>query len=178
MSYAEAVCRAVGVSAANIVRAGHASVITDCNQTRRKHEFPCAYAGPTQSAELHYVLKTKYRPPDTANAAITDVYAVRVRESFKGEILRLQAELQLERQNSNGKARKVTEGEIVELMLEAYKAARRNGESSGNAVPLTKDVWDGVHEIARRLQSSPAEIVEQLVVDKIAELGLLPRKHA
>jgi hypothetical protein len=108
----------------------------------------------------------------------TDVYAVRVRESFKGEILTLQAELQLERQKSNGKARKVTEGEIIELMLEAYKIARRNGEVCGNALPLSKDVWDGVREIARRLQSSPAEIVEQLVVHKIAELGLLPRKRA
>jgi hypothetical protein len=108
----------------------------------------------------------------------TDVYAVRVRESFKGEILTLQAELQLERQKSNGKAKKVTEGEIIELMLEAFKVARRNGEACGNAVPLTKDIWDGVHEIARCLQSSPAEIVEQLVVHKIAELGLLPRKRA
>jgi hypothetical protein len=108
----------------------------------------------------------------------TDVYAVRVRESFKGEILRLQAEFQLERQNSNGKARKVTEGEIIELMLETYKMARRNGEACENAVLLTKDVWDGVYEIARCLQSSPAEIVEQLVVHKIAELGLLPRKRA
>jgi hypothetical protein len=108
----------------------------------------------------------------------TDVYAVRVRETFKGEILGLQAELQLERQKSNGKARKVTEGEIIELMLEAYKVARRNGEACENAVPLTKDIWDGVREIARRLQSSPAEIVEQLVVRKIAELGLLPRKGA
>jgi hypothetical protein len=70
----------------------------------------------------------------------TDVYAVRVRESFKGEILRLQAELQLERQKSNGKARRVTEGEIIELMLEAYKVARRNGEACENEVPLTKDV--------------------------------------
>jgi hypothetical protein len=108
----------------------------------------------------------------------TDVYAVRVRETFKGEILGLQAELQLERQKLNGKARKVTEGEIIELMLEAYKIARDRGEACGNAVPLTKDIWDGVHEIARRLQSSPAEIVEQLVVRKIAELGLLPRKSA
>jgi hypothetical protein len=88
----------------------------------------------------------------------------------------LQAEVQLERQKSNGQARKVTEGEVIELMLEAYKAARRDGEC-GNAVPLTNDVWDGVHEIARRLQTSPAEIVEQLVVHKIAELGLLPRKR-
>src|ERR1700733_2180848 len=75
----------------------------------------------------------------------TDVYAVRVRENFKGEILALQAELQLERQTSNGKARRVTAGEIVELMLETYKAARRNGETCGNAVPLKRDVWDGVH---------------------------------
>jgi hypothetical protein len=106
----------------------------------------------------------------------TDVYAVRVRESFKGEILTLQAELQLERQKSNGKARKVTAGEIIELMLETYKGVRRNGDC-GNAVPLTKDIWDGVHEIARRLQSSPAVVVEQLVVHKIAELGLLPRNR-
>jgi hypothetical protein len=108
----------------------------------------------------------------------TDIYAVRVRESFKGEILRLQAELQLERPKSNEKAHRVTEGEIIELMLEAYKVARHNGEVCGNAVPLRKDIWDGIYEISRQLQSSPAEIVEQLVVQKIAELGLLPRKRA
>ena len=34
----------------------------------------------------------------------------------------------------------------------------------------------GVCEIARRLQISPADVVEQLVVRKVAELGLLPRK--
>ena len=39
----------------------------------------------------------------------TEVYAVRVRGSFKGEILALQAELQLERRKSSGTARKVTE---------------------------------------------------------------------
>ena len=44
---------------------------------------------------------------------------MRVREGFKGEILALQAELQFERQKVSGKARKVTEGEIIELMLEA-----------------------------------------------------------
>ncbi len=108
----------------------------------------------------------------------TEVYAVRVRDSFKGEILGFQAELQLDRQKTSGKARKVTEGEIIELMLEAYKAARRHGEAGGSAVPLARDVWDGVHAIARRLQSPPAAIVEQLVVHKIAELGLLPRKRA
>ena len=88
----------------------------------------------------------------------------------------LQAELQLERQKLKGKARKVTEGEVIELMLEAFKAARRNGDAAGNAVPLADDVWQGVHEIARRLQCSSAEVVEQLVVQKVAELGLLPRK--
>jgi hypothetical protein len=72
----------------------------------------------------------------------------------------------------------VTEGEIVELMLETFKASQRNDERCGNALPLTKDVWEGLHEIARRLQSSPVDVVEQLVVQKIAELGLLPRKLA
>lgn len=43
---------------------------------------------------------------------------------------------------------------------------------------LTKDVWDGVHEIARHLASPAAQVIEELVVHKIAELGLLPRKHA
>ena len=108
----------------------------------------------------------------------TEVYAVRVRDSFKGEILGLQAELQLERRKSSGTARKVTEGEIIELMLAAYKATRRNGEAGGSAVLLTKDVWDGVHEIAQHLASPAAQVIEELVVHKIAELGLLPRKHA
>ena len=108
----------------------------------------------------------------------TEVYAVRVRDSFKGEILGLQAELQLERRKSSRTARKVTEGEIIELMLEAYKATWRTGEAGGNAVLLTKDVWDGVHEIARHLASPAAQVIEELVVHKIAELGLLPRKHA
>lgn len=105
----------------------------------------------------------------------TDVYAVRVRETFKGEILAVQAELQLERQRAKGKARKVTEGEIIELMLEGFKTARRNGDVAGNAVPLANDVWQGVHEIARQMQISPAAVVEQLVVEKVAALGLLPR---
>jgi hypothetical protein len=108
----------------------------------------------------------------------TEVYAVRVRDSFKGEILGLQAELQLERRKSSRTARKVTEGEIIELMLEAYKATRRPGEAGGNAVLLTKDVWDGVHEIARHLGSPAAQVIEELVVHRIAALGLLPRKQA
>jgi hypothetical protein len=114
----------------------------------------------------------------TGRTGRTEVYAVRVRDSFKGEILALQGQLQLERQKSSRAARKVTEGEIIELMLEAYKATRRTGEAGGNAVLLTKDVWDGVHEIARHSASPAAQVVEELVVHRIAELGLLPRKHA
>jgi hypothetical protein len=63
------------------------------------------------------------------------------------------------------------------IQVETYKVARSR-EGSASAVPLSKDVWDGVHQIARRLQSSPAEIVELLVVQKMAELSLLPRKRA
>jgi hypothetical protein len=58
------------------------------------------------------------------------VYAVRVREGFKGEIRELQAELQLERERLTDKSRKVTEGEIMELMLDALKAARHKGKFS------------------------------------------------
>lgn len=106
----------------------------------------------------------------------TEVYAVRVRESFKGEILRLQAELQLERQAQNGKASKVTEGEVIELMLEAFKAARRNGEAGGVRVPVANDVWQGAHEIARHQRCSPAEVIEHLVAQKAAELNVVPRR--
>lgn len=106
----------------------------------------------------------------------TEVYAVRVRETFKGEILTLQAELQLERQKSNGKAKKVTEGEIVELMLETFKCARSEANTSLDSVPLSNEVRQGVHEIARHLQCSPAEVVERLVVQMVGELGLVPRK--
>ena len=106
----------------------------------------------------------------------TSVYAVRVRDSFKGEMLNLQAELQLERQKGHVKAKKVTEGELVELMLDTFKTARRNGEARGNAVPIANDVWQGVHAIARKMHCSPAAVLEQLVVQKVAELGLLPRK--
>ncbi len=59
----------------------------------------------------------------------------------------------------------------MELMLEAYKAARRNGEAAGHAVPLADDVWCGAHEISRRMGISPAEVIERLVVQKIAELN-------
>ena len=112
-------------------------------------------------------------PSRSRKTGRTEVYAVRVRETFKGEISRVAAEIQLERQNQNARARRVTEGEVMELMLEAFKAARRNGEVSGHAVAIADDVWRGAAEIARALQITPAEVVERLVVQKIAELGLL-----
>ena len=105
----------------------------------------------------------------------TAVYAVRVRDGFKSDILGLQAELQLERQRSQGKARKVTEGEVIELMLEVFKG-RHAHDTAGGAVPIGDDVWHGVHEIARKMHCAPAEVIERLVVQKVAELGLLPRR--
>jgi hypothetical protein len=106
----------------------------------------------------------------------TEVYFVRVREGYKGEMLGYQAELQLERKKIGGRVRKVTEGEVVELILETFKVVRRNGDAVGYAVPIPNVVWQGLHEIARRLQCSSAEALEQLVVQKIDELGLLQRK--
>lgn len=106
----------------------------------------------------------------------TEVYAVRVRGSFKGEILRAVAELQLERQGP-GRQRKVTEGEVMELMLEAFKTARRDGDISSYGVPLANDVWRGASELARRMQMSPAEVIERLIVERIAELGLMARSR-
>ena len=106
----------------------------------------------------------------------TEVYAVRVRETFKGEILTLQAELQLERQKLYRKAKKVTEGEIIELMLETFKNVRSDADTSVDAVLLSNDVRQGVHKIARHLQCSPAEVVERLVVRMVGELELVPRK--
>ena len=106
----------------------------------------------------------------------THVYSARVGAGFRGEVLRLQAQLQLERQSVEGnRARRVTDGEVLELMLEALKCARRNGESSGYAVSVADEVWLGVHELARRMQQAPADVLEQLVADKLDELGLLPR---
>jgi len=107
----------------------------------------------------------------------TDVYAVRVRKSFKGEILGLQAELQLARQTMKGKARKVTEGEVVELMLDAFQVAQRNRQTDDNAVPLANDVWQGVHEIARARQPTPSQVIEQLVVREVAEYSLVPHRR-
>lgn len=61
-------------------------------------------------------------------------------------------------------------------MLEALKAARRNGDATGKAVPLALHVWESVHQIAQRPKVTASEVVEQLVVRKVAELWLLPRK--
>ena len=117
--------------------------------------------------------QSKITKPVSRKTGRTEVFAVRVGKSFKGEILRLLAEVQLERQKTGDRCRRVTEGEIMELMLEAYKAARRNGDAAGHAVPLADDVWCGAHEISRRMGISPSEVI--LVVEKIAELGLFDR---
>ena len=104
------------------------------------------------------------------------VYSVRVRESSKGEVLEIQAEMQLERRSSGRKARKITEKEIIELALEMLKVARRNGMGSGHAVPIPNDVWDGLEELARRQKKSMAEMFEELVVDRFVELERLSCK--
>lgn len=119
--------------------------------------------------------ESKITKPVSRKTGRTEVFAVRVGKSFKSEILRLLAELQLERHNAGNHGRRVTEGEIMELMLEAYKAARRNGDAAGHAVPLADDVWCGAHEISRHMGISPSEVIERLVVQKIAELGLFAR---
>lgn len=124
---------------------------------------------PATPAAAHRVAKRSARATGR-----TEVYSVRMRASFKGEVLRAQAELQLERQGA-GRQRKVTEGEVLELMLEAFKTARRNGDIEGHTVPLANDVWRGASELARRMQTTPAEVIERLIVEKIAELGLLAR---
>ena len=105
------------------------------------------------------------------------IYAVRVRETFKGEILALQAELQLARLSRVGKARKVTEGEVMEYLLDTVKAMRRDGDGPHPAIALPNDVCLGVHEIARHWQCSPAEAVEQIVAGKLGELELVPHRH-
>lgn len=102
-------------------------------------------------------------------------YSVRVQEGFKREILLLQAQLQEERQRNGGSARKVTEGELIELMLEIYKFARREGCITGHAVPIKDEVWDGLRQIAHHEGASPAEVFEQLVVEKFVALGLQAR---
>ena len=115
-------------------------------------------------------------PPPPRKKSRSCVYSVRVRESSKGEVLEIQAEMQLERRSSGRKARKITEKEIIELALEMLKVARRNGMGSGHAVPIPNDVWDGLEELARRQKKSMAEMFEELVVDRFVELERLSCK--
>lgn len=103
-------------------------------------------------------------------------YTVRVRSSFKSEVIALLTELQAERLGKHGATRRVTEREMLELMLDAYKAVRRNGGASGFASPLPQDVWLGAQAVAKAMQCSPAEALESLVVEKIETLGLAGRK--
>lgn len=104
----------------------------------------------------------------------SQLYSVRVGGSFKGDIRSIQSVLQAERLRMDCKARKVTEGETIELALEALRAMLRNGEITGHAVPISDPVWQGLQLIARHQQMSPAEVFEKLVVEKFAELKLEP----
>jgi hypothetical protein len=104
------------------------------------------------------------------------IYSVRVHEGFESEIWEVQSQIHLERRLSQGKARKVSAGEIMELMLEALKTARRNGEVTGHALPIADDVWIGLRQIAQHMDMSPADVFEQLVVEKFVALDLPPPK--
>ena len=105
----------------------------------------------------------------------TDTFSVRVRRGFKDDLALLRAQVELERQEMGTASKRVTDGEIMELMLDALKASRRDGTARTDAVPIPGDVWRALREVARHQQAPAAEIFEQLVVDKVAELGLLPR---
>lgn len=128
-------------------------------------------------AEQQLALPSPIAEPPKARSARTSVYGVRVADTFKGEMLALQAELQLERQRQSPKARKVTEGEVIEAMLDCFKTARTGGASSGLAVSLPAEVWQGIHAIARHRRMSPSQVVEELVVRQVAELRLLPQRR-
>ncbi len=96
---------------------------------------------------------------------------MRVHVGFKGEVLELQVELQLERQKHGGKAPRITEGEIIELMLKTFKAAR--------CCPCDADT--GRHMLEAEADRAPiaqgaGRGLKRLVVEKVAELGLILRK--
>jgi hypothetical protein len=103
------------------------------------------------------------------------VFAVRVRNTFKGDILALQSEFQLARWSLDETARKASEGEVMEFLLDSGKAALCNGAATPSQVPLANAVCLGLQEIARHLDCSPADAGERLVAEKIGELGLLPK---
>lgn len=110
-------------------------------------------------------------PPNPPRSRIRRVgYSVRVRPSFKSEVLLMVARRQLQSQPPGGGARRVTEGEFVELMLDTYKTFLRNGELVGRSVPIPTVVWEGLEQIARELQLPVADAFEQLVVEKLNTL--------
>ncbi len=102
----------------------------------------------------------------------TQVYSVRVRDGFKADILCLQAELQIEQSRLPGRARKISEGEVVEQMLQAFKASRTGGPDQAGAMMLSSEVMQGIRAIADAERITPAEAVERLVVQRFAQLGL------
>jgi hypothetical protein len=99
-------------------------------------------------------------------------YSVRVRPSFKSEVLVLVAKRQLQSQAPGGKARRVTEGELIESMLDTYKTFLRNGELVGRSVPIPTVVWERLERIADELRLPVSEAFERLVDQELAALGL------
>jgi hypothetical protein len=79
--------------------------------------------------------------------------------------------MMLERDPATGPTRKVTEGEIVERMLSLYLESRREGCS----LKFSEDVLVGVYAIAAATGQPASAVIEELVVGKVAELGLMPR---
>jgi hypothetical protein len=116
------------------------------------------------------------RKPAQTTSKRPEIYTARVRDGFKGEVRCLQAELQIARSRINGKAPKVTEGEVIEMMLDSFRKDRSVAEPRGPAAPIADEIWHAIHKIAHHQQISPSEVIERLVVQKVAELGLLPRK--
>ena len=107
----------------------------------------------------------------------TQVYSVRVRDGFKADILCLQAELQIEQSRMPGPARKIAEGEVIELVLQAFKASRASSPALAGAMTLSNEVIEGIRAIADAERITPAEALERLVVQKFAQLGLAPQRQ-
>lgn len=103
----------------------------------------------------------------------TAVYAARVTEGFKDKLVALQAELILE-QCRNGKARRITDGELLEILLETFKALRRDRDREQATNIVSDDVWEGLRAIAAHFGVKPEEALERIVVEKVDELRLLP----
>lgn len=109
----------------------------------------------------------------------TVVYSVRVSDGFKADVLQLMSELQREQSAASKTPRHITEGEVIERILEHFTNCRinRTPQARSNGT-LSNEIWEGVHTIARAEKKTPAQVLEELVVQRVAELGLVPQKAA